>query len=64
MAAIGVINNAIGKETIIPITKDLSQIVIKSGTKPTDTYVITSDIKKDIANAIIPPNKISALFIN
>ena len=64
MAAIGVMNNAIGKETIIPITNDFTQIVKKSDTKPIDTYVITSDIRKDIANAIIPPNKMSALFIN
>tara|TARA_B100000686_G_scaffold87595_1_gene94332 strand:+ start:292 stop:486 length:195 start_codon:yes stop_codon:yes gene_type:complete len=64
LAAIGVINNAIGKETIIPITNDLIQIVRKLDTKPLDTYVITRDIKKDIANAIIPPNNISALFIS
>ena len=62
LAAIGVMNNAIGKETISPITNDFSQIMRKSDTKPIDTYVITNDMKKDIANAIIPPNNMSDLF--
>ena len=57
-------NNAIGKETTKPITKDFIQIVRKSDTKPMDTYVITRDIRKDIANAIIPPNKMSDRFIS
>ena len=62
LAAIGVMNNAIGKGTISPITNDFSQIMRKSDTKPIDTYVITNDMKKDIANAIIPPNNMSDLF--
>ena len=62
LAAIGVMNNAIGKETINPITNDFSQIMRKSDTKPIDTYVITSDMRKDIANAIMPPNNMSDLF--